>query len=210
MERPGYTEIHVPVVRLSSLFERYGVPEFAKIDVEHSDTEVLRDLLSTNSIPPHLSVEAHVLEVLLLVHQMGYSKFRLVNCRRIAEQYGDAVIATPTGSVRYSFPEHSSGPFGEDLPLEWITRHSLYSLNWFDWYDVHASGRVLSSGGIRSLQAPRDPPPLSAHLFDVLGDYGARGKVLSRASGRRVDVEKVVSIVTERLGAEIVHMTMRH
>jgi FkbM family methyltransferase len=150
-----FTKIQVPVVKLSSLFDLYGFPDFIKIDVEHSDTAVLRDLLEANAIPEHLSVEAHGFEVLLLVHHMGFTKFRLVNCGRISEQYRDLLVSTQSGALRYGFPDHSSGPFGEDLPAEWlnieqvcaqwITRHSLYSLHSFDWYDVHATGLVRTN-----------------------------------------------------------------
>jgi FkbM family methyltransferase len=152
MPQPGYSTINVKVVRLSSIFASHGTPDFAKIDVEHSDINVLRDLLQAKTIPPHISVEAHTIDVILLLHQMGFTKFRLVNCRRVPELYNSWPITTPEGVIEYSFPYHSSGPFGEDLPVEWqnieqicaqwIARHSLYGLGSFDWYDVHATDLV--------------------------------------------------------------------
>jgi FkbM family methyltransferase len=147
---PGYAEIHVKVVKLSSIFASYGTPDFAKIDVEHADILVLRDLLNANRVPPHIAVEAHTFDIILLLHQMGFTRFRLVNSRRVAELYENSRIVTPKGSVEHSFPAHSSGPFGEDLPVEWqsieqvcaqwIARQSLYGLDSWDWYDVHATG----------------------------------------------------------------------
>jgi len=73
-----------------------------------------------------------------------------VNGSRVRELYKKTNIVTSEGAVEYSFPAHSSGPFGEDLSGEWqnieqlcaqwIARRSLYGISESDWYDVHATG----------------------------------------------------------------------
>ena len=151
--RAGFSEIEVQAVRLSSLMQVYGSPAFAKIDVESMDGAVLDDLNSSGVVPPHLSVEAHTFDIFFRLYAMGFTQFRLINCRRVRDLFKNHPVSTLDGTVvSHDFPHHSSGPFGDDLPQPWQTleqvcaqRISRESLSGRGWYDVHATSRQTSS-----------------------------------------------------------------
>lgn len=70
--------ITVPVTTLDNLIDKYGVPQFCKIDVENFEFEVLKGL--TNQIP-FISIEFHVelyqnaILCLDYLESLGYKKF---------------------------------------------------------------------------------------------------------------------------------------
>ena len=148
VHRSGYREVEVPVVKLSSIIREFGKPHFIKIDVEHVDLDVLRDLLNEGIVPHHLSVEIHKFEILLFLYKMQYARFRLVNCRFVSSTYKNHPISTPNGQHTYEFQHHSSGPFGQDLPMPWLKIEQV-AAQWFvrealfgaGWFDVHAAMR---------------------------------------------------------------------
>jgi FkbM family methyltransferase len=80
-KRVGFSQIEVQAVRLSSLMQEYGLPAFAKIDVEFMDGAVLDDLNRFDMVPPHLSVEVHAFDIFFRLYAMGFTQFRLINCR---------------------------------------------------------------------------------------------------------------------------------
>ncbi len=132
--------------KLSNIIREHGAPDFLKIDVEHADQISLMDMIAAGMKPPQISAEAHSFEILLLLWKMGYKEFRLLNGRNVHLEYRNAPIATQDGStVKYTFPKHSSGPFGDDYPApwrniqdvcaEWLHRHALFGPGWFD---IHA------------------------------------------------------------------------
>lgn len=143
--KPGYAPVQIDVVKLSSLIKKYGPPDFAKIDVEHVDADILRDLTETGNIPPQISVEAHTFSVLLGLHGMGYERFRLTIGKTIPQKFGNHPISTPEGRINFKFRAHSSGPFGEDLLTPWVGIEAVCA-EWFmrqylhggTWCDVHA------------------------------------------------------------------------
>src|SRR5262245_14979084 len=147
--RVGSSQIEVQAVRLSSLMREYGLPAFAKIDAEGMDGAVLDDLERSGLVPPHLSVEAHAFDIFFRLYALGFTQFRLINCRHVRELFENHPVSTLDGTViSHAFPHHSSGPFGDDLPqpwqtleqvcAQWISRASLFGRG---WYDVHATSR---------------------------------------------------------------------
>jgi FkbM family methyltransferase len=90
--RNGYSHrsIQVPVMRFSTIIERYGTPYFLKVDIEGNDMLCLNDL-SPSSLPRYLSVESECpldeksaseedgLRVLQKLHSLGYRKFKLID-----------------------------------------------------------------------------------------------------------------------------------
>jgi FkbM family methyltransferase len=139
-------QVTVPIRKISNLVKEFGMPDFLKIDVEHVDQLILRDMIAHNIKPTLISVEAHKFEILLLLWQLGYEEFRLLNGRSVHLDFRNVPITTVNGPpVKYTFPRHSSGPFGDDLPTpwrhvqhvcaEWLHRHALFGGGWFD---VHA------------------------------------------------------------------------
>ncbi|AEV34323.1 methyltransferase, FkbM family [Owenweeksia hongkongensis DSM 17368] len=82
--------IKVKTNTLKSLFEKYGVPDYCKIDIEGYDIVALRSLDKDN-LPKYISVESEclgesdelleneVLATLNQMHALGYKKFKLVD-----------------------------------------------------------------------------------------------------------------------------------
>lgn len=144
-ERPGFKKVRVETFRLSTLFQTHGIPDFAKIDVERYDHIILRDLRVTGCLPPHLSVEAHNFEVVREFLKSDFEKFRLMRGNHVARRFANHKVKTLDGIEKYSFPNHSSGPFGEDFSDPWVSAETMVagwllraSLTGPGWYDIHA------------------------------------------------------------------------
>ena len=119
-------EVEVDTVDASTVFRDYGIPHFAKIDVEGADRLVLEALRQSDSRPNYISIEsekvdfAKLKEEFHLLQSLGYTKFRAVQQASVPGR------ALRTTSLRgdplyYVFANHASGPFGEDLKQEWLT-----------------------------------------------------------------------------------------
>jgi FkbM family methyltransferase len=142
---PSARSVPVRMRRLSGLFDEYGEPDFVKIDVEHVDHIIIRELWTSGRIPRHLSVEAHGFSVIEELIRCEYSKLRLVNAAISHRKFRNHPVRTPNGATSYSFPPHSSGPFGDDLPEPWLNSEKLVA-HWLlrstlygrGWYDIHA------------------------------------------------------------------------
>jgi FkbM family methyltransferase len=137
--------IRIEARRLSGLFREYGQPDFVKIDIEGIDHKIVRDLRVSGCIPSQFSVEAHSFDVVNEILKTDHSKFRMVHGGQVARRFRSHSIKTMSGRAPFSFPNHSSGPFGEDLPDPWMNAEAMVS-NWLlrrslhgpGWYDIHA------------------------------------------------------------------------
>ena len=141
-----YEEVVLPCVTASSIIKRYGQPYYVKIDIEQYDENVLRDLFLNGIFPPYISAESHDITVFAtLVALGGYGSFKLVDGRSVASVYRNRSLSCDGGHVSYSFPEHSAGPFGEDIDGPWISANAFSRLLTFEglgWKDVHATNQV--------------------------------------------------------------------
>lgn len=141
--RAQFDRITVPAVNVVELIRRYGAPHYVKIDIEHYDQAILRALFLNGVTPPYISAESHSIDVFaMLVALGGYQAFKLVDGRSVPTRYRNAAIRTLAGEARYDFPEHSAGPFGEDVAGPWMTRNNFFRVLAFaglGWRDIHAS-----------------------------------------------------------------------
>jgi FkbM family methyltransferase len=130
-------QIRVRCASLSNLFEEFGVPHYLKIDVEGVDHTVLDQLHGQNLLPLYVSVEdcRFGFEYLATLASCGYDAFKLLDQSTVAR-------LTDPASGR-AFPAGSSGPFGEDLPGEWLP---------------HAEMVTLYSTSVRNMQGERLAP----------------------------------------------------
>ncbi len=159
--------VDVECVKFDILLKKYGVPYYLKLDAEGAEPYCLTSLQSSD-LPEYVSVEAESLGYLLLLWQMGYRQFKIIdqmrhNSRfpdftndrlfsRLAKRvcgYGDRF---KNRAFRVAFPRGCSGPLGENTPGSWQTIEEvaynwlhLYfgqskrgSLNADSWYDFHA------------------------------------------------------------------------
>ena len=161
-------KVTVCCTRLSTLFEKYGVPLFLKSDIERGDRFVLEDL-NPRDLPRYVAVEAHELDYLLMLWKCGYRKFKIVDQMRL-----NSTFPTLSNEYVYSrvlkrafwyidraknkfgkklmYKPGSSGPFGEEsrgpwLPLEDVAYDFLHyrkgrkkrgTLDPLSWFDFHA------------------------------------------------------------------------
>lgn len=97
-----------------------------KIDVEGIDELVVRDLGKMSSRPAYISVEDAGIQRLIALYESGVRKFKFTN------QPDTQSLQRPPGLGGRQSPEFrmfgvsSSGPFGSDLPGEWMDTHSAF------------------------------------------------------------------------------------
>jgi len=146
------TEITVPTVTLSELFDRHGVPRYLKCDIEGMDEECARQLLVDGRRPDFVSMEASSFDIFAYLRACGYDKAQLVNqafhwASPPPEPAREGIHAA------VQFTGHHSGLFGRELdPARW-TDFTEITERWFDfmrqsrrdsllahgWLDVHAA-----------------------------------------------------------------------
>ena len=136
----------VRTITAEDLIERFGVPHYAKIDVEGMDHIVVQHLINCGARPRFISFELSfsqpnlpTLEVLLAA---AYSRFKIVSQVEVPNRLQRAGH-WPGGEWKFRFG--SSGPFGDDADGEWLdaaqTRSMLTDLpdGFFNWHDLHAA-----------------------------------------------------------------------
>jgi len=108
-----------------AIMEGHPAPYFVKIDIEGADLTCIRGLGRLPQVPRFVSFECNpidpddTMEILDLLVSYGYRRFKLVN------QALNPAIVNPRpplegGYVHKEFSLHSSGPFGEETPGEWV------------------------------------------------------------------------------------------
>ena len=157
--------ITVEATTMDALLAEFGVPHFAKFDIEGLDMVAVEGLRAQAGRPAYVSVEnakdslKGLRAEIETLTSLGYDRFKVVPQGKIPGRRDPA-----SGHV---FPEHASGPFGEEAPGEWLTaeqtieaykpifvRYAIVgddpiaprwaqSLAWWlgmraDWYDTHA------------------------------------------------------------------------
>ncbi|NQV24673.1 MAG: hypothetical protein HQ518_09920 [Rhodopirellula sp.] len=140
-----FEEVHLPLRSIMSIILQYGSPYYIKLDIEHYDAELLKALFRNNVFPLYISAESHHIDVFCrLVSEGNYNAFKLLVGPSVSAKYVNVEIANKHGesSVRYSFPDHSAGPFGNDIKGPWMNADAfsrLLVLEGMGWKDIHAS-----------------------------------------------------------------------
>ena len=140
--RDEFEAVTVPCRTPSSIVREFGRPLYIKIDIEHYDHNVLRELFASRIYPPEISAESHSVAIFACLVEHGYKSFSLVDGQTVSEKYGSATIKTATGHKSYSFPDHSAGPFGDDIQSPWEDADSFLqtlAAAGLGWKDIHAS-----------------------------------------------------------------------
>lgn len=136
-----FEPVRVPSRTPSSIVRKFGPPLYIKIDVEHFDLNVLRQLFAAGIRPPEISAESHSIAVFACLVENGYKRFSLVDGWTVPKLYGNATVATPGGPRAYSFPKHSAGPFGVDIRSQWSDADEFFlelAKAGLGWKDIHA------------------------------------------------------------------------
>jgi FkbM family methyltransferase len=138
-----YRKVKLPAITVSDLIRNYGEPYYIKIDVEHYDELILNDFFDNNVKPPFISCESHSSKIFsLLVTKGGYDAFKLVDGESVPTKFAKHRIFTNNSAIYFSFPRHSAGPFGDDIPGDWMTADNFFSYLAFEglgWKDIHAT-----------------------------------------------------------------------
>lgn len=159
--------IAVECVTFDTILKKYGIPHYLKIDIEGAEPYCLKHLLPAH-LPQYISLEAEDFQWLVLLQQLGYSEFKIVDQMRhnsiFPDFSNDTVFSRSAKQVcwyadrlknwvgRVPFCRGSSGPFGEQTPGEWQSFQEVASnwlhmrlghnkrgtLNRHSWYDFHA------------------------------------------------------------------------
>lgn len=183
-----FTRVAVASISLEELFAKYGTPDYLKVDLEHYDSEILQALNGAASLPPALSVEAQKIDILDRLHGIGeYASFKIVRGKSISGRFENFRFLGFDGNLRsFSFPWHSAGPLGEDLPGEWfdyIDAGKILKMVGPGWIDIHASTR----GPTRRLRAENIRTRLAiSTLTKTLLDTGLLPTRLKRIRKRLV------------------------
>lgn len=163
-----YEVMDIPCVTTASLFQKYGIPFYMKVDIEGFDFYALEHIPEIGDKPQFVSCEAVHIEWLDIVHNKGYKKFKLIHQgnsfkpmdlklegKKWFPKYqiitnGVKLRIQKIFPLKYTYG--SSGPFGNDTKGEWkdyeTTRNEYLAfyqhskkqpLNQVSWFDFHAS-----------------------------------------------------------------------
>ncbi len=158
----AHTPVSVSVLPFSRILEENGIPHYLKIDIEGNDRLCVDAMKGTKPIPQFISVESEcvgdsgvlteeeAIAMLLLLRDLGYRRFKLVNQKGwgsarsagIADFWTRLVTSAASGRFKvqgistiaekftdsarvarlgFDFTEGSSGPWGDDIPGSWMT-----------------------------------------------------------------------------------------
>ena len=119
---PGHRPIEVESLRPETLFEKYGIPYYMKVDIEGADWICLQALGHVHELPRYISVENDkpVRQVRQLA-KLGYYRFKIVSQRSVPEQR-EPTPPIEGRAANIHFQLGSSGLFGGDLPGTWMTK----------------------------------------------------------------------------------------
>jgi FkbM family methyltransferase len=148
-EGTRFEELEVECVRPQTIFERHGIPYYLKVDIEGLDVAVVRALDHFANRPRYVSIEERHASHFAELWAVGCRRFKIVDQSRL----GELSCPLPPREGRYvpaSFSGESSGPFGEEIPGDWmsfdealeyyltrIRSPSRGHLAGDSWFDIH-------------------------------------------------------------------------
>ena len=138
----NFKEVLLPSRNVIDIINTHGNPYYIKIDIEHYDQFILASLFKAGIKPKFISAEAHHAEVLEYMIAAGYQSFKLVGGASVSQNFFNHPIVTDSGTKIYSFPHHSAGPFGEDIPGPWMNSSfitNLLKMVGLGWVDIHGT-----------------------------------------------------------------------
>lgn len=148
--------VNIDCVPLKYLFARFGVPHYLKIDVEGADHIVIGQLVDCEYLPLYLSLEdcRFGYEYIATLSEVGYTGFKLLD--------QSSVPSLQDAMVGHKFSLGSSGPFGDEVPGDWLPRLAIeesYSREVRDrsnnrmaprtrWWDIHCCGSSFDQSSV--------------------------------------------------------------
>jgi FkbM family methyltransferase len=168
----AFEDVEVPGLLPGDLVAAFGVPYYAKIDIEGSDLRCLDAFADAAAKPPYLSVEVDFYrldELFARLGAMGYRRFALIGQLHVVEQRAP----NPAREGRYvddRFEIGSSGLFGRELPEPWhdedATRRRCRHIVWE--YRLAGALQKLGKLGGRGVDRAREKfLPLAGDWYDL-------------------------------------------
>ena len=116
-------------------------PFYIKIDLEHYDHFILKEIFLSNIFPEYISAECHNEEVFnLMINQVNYSHFKIVKGNFNSEK--TKIRNLNNVEVDWKFPIHSAGPCCDDISGLWIEKDLFKQIFFLNggrgWFDIHA------------------------------------------------------------------------
>jgi len=142
-------EIRIKTITLQRMVALYGVPYYAKCDMENADAIFARQMVSLKIKPAYVSVEVNDCTLPALLYAAGYDRFQLIN------QYQHLWTEVPNPAregqfIDFKFDHHCTGLFGRELDPQ-------------GWQDLDATAGQI----VDAFRMKRDNPKLMLGWFDV-------------------------------------------
>lgn len=118
-----FTAVRVESRSIAGILRQYGVPYYAKIDIEGNDLICLRQILSYGKYPQYMSFEVELqtcVTAIRICQECGYNRFSLVAQTAVPTQKPPQP-ALEGRYINYVFQKGCSGLFGRELPTEWVS-----------------------------------------------------------------------------------------
>lgn len=157
-----YHPVQVKTSSFRELLSKHGVPYYLKIDIEGADRHCIT-ALSREGLPAYVSIEAHKLEYLLILWNLGYRHFKVVDQTRHNSKW--PLLSNESGFSRSAklafsladrirnkfaqtlrFKPGSSGPFAEATPGSWESIEDV-AYTWLHHHRGYHSRGTLSRCG---------------------------------------------------------------
>tara|TARA_B100000029_G_scaffold123042_1_gene116605 strand:- start:1160 stop:1978 length:819 start_codon:yes stop_codon:yes gene_type:complete len=141
--RDHFIKTKLPSKNLIEIIKKHGNPYYIKIDTENYDYEILSELFINNIFPEYLSVECYDNEIFeKIIKNENYNSYKLVCGANVHTKYNNRMLSLENKKIKYSFPLHSAGPFGNDIDGKWLAKKNfkfLFSFANTTWIDIHCS-----------------------------------------------------------------------
>jgi FkbM family methyltransferase len=169
-----FEDVIVEGVGSAEILAQYGVPYFAKIDIEGFDLVCLQGFRSAPTRPRFISTEVALRtarQQLACLVELGYQRFALVGQAKAPLQKPPRP-ASEGRDVDYSFMHHASGLFGLELQADWTTAEIIARRCEL----IHWQGRASQALYIVSRVRPLKPAcewlretflPLACDWYDI-------------------------------------------
>jgi FkbM family methyltransferase len=150
--KENYQRITIPTTTPSNIIKKYrnklslNEIEYIKIDVEGYDHIILDDLFKNNIYPKYISAEVHDSMVINLILNSPYKSFKFSEGTEIGNNIKKIEFLNhKQENVKIDFVQHSSGPYGDDIPGKYYARDSVINYflnNGLGWKDICCSLEV--------------------------------------------------------------------
>ena len=148
-ENTQFDVLDIKVIPAAQAIQKYGMPYYMKIDIEGHDYMVVRALKNFNRRPKYLSMEDSGPYCLKELEDVGAKRVKFQNQTRNHQ------IKLPNpplegAYVEVKFGGTMSGPFGRELPGEWISMRDAQKIYpekirpvggppLDGWWDIHVT-----------------------------------------------------------------------